>query len=63
MKKIESHCVGCTDLGMYCIGSACPNREAVHYYCDECGAEEELYIFEDEELCIDCIIERLEKVE
>lgn len=63
MKRIENDCVGCTDLGMHCMGSACPKREAVHYYCDECGSEEELYVFEDKELCLDCILERLEKVE
>ena len=63
MKRIENDCVGCTDLGLSCMGGGCPKREAVHYYCDECGSEEELYVFEDEELCIGCIIERLEKVE
>ena len=63
MKRIENECVGCTSLGMHCQGSSCPNRNVVRFYCDKCGKETDLYYFDDKELCIDCIIENLEKVE
>ena len=63
MKQIENECVGCTDIGLHCLGSSCPNRKVVHYYCDDCGYEEQLYYFEERELCIDCIRSRLEEVE
>ena len=62
MRKTESECVGCPpELG--CMGESCPNRNVTRFYCDDCGDEAELYHFEGEELCIDCIKERLEKVE
>lgn len=63
MKETTNECVGCTSMGLPCMGSACPNRNVTRYYCDECGEEAQLYIFDDEELCLDCIIERLEEVE
>ena len=61
MKRIENDCVDCPiDIG--CVHSACPYYNAPHYYCDECETETELYIFEDQELCIHCIADKLEKV-
>lgn len=59
MVEYENECLGC-DNG--CIGYACPNRKAPHYYCDECGEEETLYKYDGEELCIECIKMRLEVV-
>lgn len=59
MKQIENDCVDC---GLPCIES-CPHKRAVHYYCDECDRERTLYHYDGEELCIDCIAGRLEKVE
>lgn len=50
MKRIENHCVGCTDLGLHCLGSGCSNRNVVVYVCDRCGAE----LDDDEELCERC---------
>lgn len=62
MRQTENECVGCpSELG--CMGESCPNRNVTRFYCDNCGDEAELYHFEGEELCIDCIKERLEKVE
>lgn len=62
MIKIENECVDCPpDIG--CLGSSCPYMNVPRFYCDQCNCEEELYWFEDEQLCIDCIIEKLEKVE
>lgn len=61
MKKTESDCVGC---GLPCLYTACPYYEVTVFYCDDCGEEcENLYEFDDEELCIDCIEKRLKKVE
>ena len=63
MVMIEDECVGCPG-GMGCLGSACPNRNVKHYICDKCKDDvETLYEFEGEQLCIDCIEERLKVVE
>lgn len=62
MKKIENNCVGCPpEIG--CLGSACPYVNIEVYYCDDCGDETTLYYFEDMELCINCIIKRLDCVD
>lgn len=62
MIKYEDECVGCpAELG--CLGSSCPNKNVKHFYCDECKDEvDDLYYFDGEELCINCIERRLEKV-
>lgn len=62
MVKMENDCVGCPD---YCIGSACKYYYDIpHFYCDECGKETEtLYKYDGDELCEDCILERLEAEE
>lgn len=60
MRKVEDQCVSC---GLPCMGNACPYKNVVCYYCDKCGDETTLYHFDGEELCLDCIQERLEVVE
>lgn len=61
MHRIENECVGCPpEIG--CMGSSCPNRNVVRFYCDKCGEETTLYYYEDEELCANCILEKLEVV-
>ena len=62
MRQVEDECVGCTAMGLHCIGSSCPNRNVVRYYCDECGEEDTLYDFDNQELCIECIKKRLDVV-
>ena len=62
MKRIENECVGCTDVGLHCLGNSCPYRNVEHHYCDACGEEDELYDFDGEELCIECIKDILDKV-
>ena len=62
MIKIENECVDCPpDIG--CIGNSCPYLHVPRFYCDECGDEAELYWYDDQQLCIDCIEKRLDKVE
>lgn len=63
MKKIETECVGCTSVGLYCLGNACPNRNVVRFYCDRCGDETVLYKYDDEELCQECLLEKFDIVE
>lgn len=62
MIKYENECVGCP-AEMGCLGSSCPNQNVPHAYCDRCGEEDELYYFDDEQLCASCIIDSFEKVE
>jgi hypothetical protein len=61
--RIENHCVGCTDLGMHCLGSNCPNRNVEVHYCDKCGEElgDEIYEVDGEELCEGCLKEKFRK--
>lgn len=63
MKRTENECVGCKDLGLPCLGFGCPHRAVTRLYCDKCDEETTLYYYDGKELCIDCIEERLEKVE
>lgn len=66
MIRIENQCCDCAVPGYPCMGSSCPRRHVKIYECDNCGAEleqGELYEYDDEELCIDCIKERLSVVE
>ena len=60
MTRKESGCVRC---GLPCIGDACPNYRVTRLICDICGEEpEELYCFDGEELCAECVLKRLDKV-
>ena len=57
MVKTENECLGCTSLGLPCIGRSCRNLRVPHYYCDKCGEEKGLFHFDGEELCAECIVE------
>ena len=64
MKRIENECVGCTSIGLHCIGSSCPNLNVPHWYCDnpECGCElDEIYDVDGEELCEECLKDRFRR--
>lgn len=62
MRTIENECVGCpSERG--CMGNSCPHKNAERFYCDNCGDETTLYHFDDEELCLSCVAERLDIVE
>ncbi len=58
MVVIEDNCVGCTDAGLVCIGSACPYYpEYAVVYCDRCGATVTDEVFRGrgyDELCEEC---------
>lgn len=60
MTRTENECVQC---GLPCMGRACPHYRVTRYYCDRCGEEETLYHTEDGDLCTDCILENLPRVE
>ena len=62
MIKCENECVGCPKE-MGCMGDSCPNRNVKHLYCDRCDADcEELYVFDGEELCEECLLKTFEKI-
>lgn len=61
MVRIESDCVDC---GLPCLYESCPHYKIVVYECDDCGEEvDNLYHYDGQELCIDCIEHRIERVE
>lgn len=58
MIKYENDCVGCERCGH------CGRDKTPYLYCDNCKeCDDELYEFDGEELCIECIKERLVKVD
>lgn len=64
MAKIYSDdCCQCAVPAYPCMGSACPNRNVPHLYCDNCKEEvEDLYKTEDGELCAECVLKMFKKV-
>lgn len=61
MVRFEDECVGCPP-NMGCLGSACPNRNVPHYYCDVCEDEldpDDMYSDgEVEHMCLECLKEK-----
>lgn len=58
MIKYENECVGCPQGCIHC-----GRDKTQHLYCDKCGADcEELYVFDGEELCEDCLKNSLERI-
>ena len=59
----ESACVGCPEE-MGCVREACPYYEVIRMFCDNCGDEQiNLWYFDGEQWCQDCILGCLERVE
>ena len=52
----ENDCVGCATDGYPC-DPCCTRKRAKHFYCDECGCEEQLYLYDGRQLCMECIDE------
>jgi hypothetical protein len=61
MQRITNECCDCAS-GSYSCG-ACSLREVKRFYCDKCGSETELFDLDGDELCQDCLLERIPKVE
>ena len=60
MFTYESDCLGC---GLPCMGEMCSHFKVKHYYCDGCGDDDrEIYEFDEQELCLSCIEDKLDKV-
>lgn len=62
MIKYENDCCGCAAPAYPCMGDLCPLRQNPHYCCDECGEEQDIYEYDGEELCLDCIKTKLKKI-
>lgn len=61
MIRVESDCCDC---GLPCIKSSCKYYEIIRYICDDCDDDvNELYYFDGKQLCVDCIVNKLERVE
>ena len=64
IKRYENECCGCATESYPCIGESCKNRNVPHYYCDDCKHEvDTLYYYGTQQLCGDCILKKMEKVE
>ena len=59
MIRVES---GCVDCGLPCMNRACRYYKHIIYECDACGEEGPIYWFDNDQLCINCVEERLEEV-
>ena len=60
MKRFENDCVGCPQG---CIN--CGRKHVACWYCDDCGDAcdpDELYDYDDEELCEYCVLKRIPKI-
>ena len=57
MTVYENDCVGCE------VCYRCGAKKTPHIICDECNEEKNaIYDYEGEELCIDCIEQRLRRI-
>lgn len=63
MLRITNECCDCASPSYPCRGASCPNRNVTRYYCDRCGSESELYDYDGEELCQDCLLEEFPRIE
>ena len=64
MITYEDECCGCATESYPCIGSACPNRNVKHLYCDKCEEDvEKLYKYDGQEICEECLLKEFEVIE
>ena len=62
----ENECIRCTTMGLPCLGEICGKKHVLYYFCDECKEYKEpseLYKYERQELCSDCLLAKFETVE
>ena len=57
MLVIEDRCCDCAAGGYPCLGNSCELRHVKVHYCDRCECGGDIYEFDGEELCKDCIID------
>jgi hypothetical protein len=57
-RRFESQCINC---GLHCIGLACPYYRVPVDYCEDCGDSDAKYRIDGEDLCEDCVKERLKE--
>lgn len=63
MIRYESQCCDCATESYPCLGNECLRRNVPIMICDKCGEEvEDLYEYGHEQLCKDCVLERMDKV-
>ena len=63
MIEFKSECVDCP-IEIGCLGDSCPKRNIPHLICDCCGEDvEELYGYDGEQLCKDCLLDAVPKIE
>lgn len=58
MIKYEDFCVGCPPE-MGCLGKSCVYMDVPVYYCDTCHCENAEYQYENEEICEECLIKKI----
>ena len=64
MITYEDECYSCAVPAYPCIGSACPNRNVKHLYCDKCKDDvEKLYKYDGQEICEECLLKEFEVIE
>lgn len=63
-RLVENRCVGCTSIGLPCIGGDCPNQRVEILVCDICDEDcVILYEYEGVEYCEGCLVEHLKTEE
>lgn len=63
MISYEDRCVGCTSMGLHCLGDGCPNMNIKILTCDRCGEQtDEAWEVDGEHLCEDCLKASFDKV-
>lgn len=61
--QYRAACCGCATETYPCLGKQCPLQHTMHLFCDNCKEEcNELYRYDEQELCEDCLLEQFEKV-
>lgn len=63
MRKITNECCDCSHDSYPCRGRACPLTHVEHFLCDKCEEETTLYEYEEQELCLHCLLEAIPIVE
>lgn len=64
MVEYVDECVGCSTIYGSCLGAGCPHKHVPVLYCDKCEANvEELYEYEGEQLCKECLLDTVPTVD